>query len=124
MPFLKKWKTLLQILAAVLFLTLSALFIAPELDEPPVTDVDFLEECYNIEKEILLKAWKENQKTCEDQANANLAGKISALIGPVIKRCQVMNIDKILYYNRKKPASENCTVIFNKIEKAKKYNRK
>lgn len=120
--FFKKWKTLIQILGAICILTFAAIIIAPDLDEPPVTDVDFLEDCYNIQKELLQKAWNENQKYCEDQANSSLSGKLSALIGPIIKKCQVLNIDKIMYYNRKKPASPQCNIIFEKIEKAKKHN--
>ncbi len=72
--------------------------------------------CYGLDTETCSKAWDSFTEACEAEVAPIRAKRPSALVHPIIFRCQARKFDKISFYNRRRTDSLFCREYFAKID--------
>ncbi len=110
----------ISILAAVIILLyLASLVVGPNIEQEKTFEVcgssTTEKKCYSLPDSICKNMWKKYEKECESEIKKEMGDRVTALIGPPIKKCIQKRFDKSLFYTRKTQEPE-CQILFKSIK--------
>lgn len=90
--------------SAIVFIYLGGIFVQPSLDQEksfePCAALTIERKCYSLPKLVCQNMWEKYEGECTKEIKKDVGDRVTALIGPPIKKCTQRRFDKSLYYTR------------------------
>lgn len=74
-------------------------------------------QCYRLPALVCQSLWSKYQDECTWEIKKNLGDRVTALIGPAVKKCTRIKFDKAVYFARKSSTETDCGEYFNYLIK-------
>ncbi len=90
--------------AAIVLIYLAGLVVQPSLDQEqslePCAAQTKEKKCYSLPKLVCQNMWEKYEGECIKEIKKDIGDRVTALIGPPIRKCTQRRFDKSLYYTR------------------------
>ena len=104
--------------SAIVLIYLGGLVVQPSLDQEqslePCAALTTEKKCYSLPKLVCQNMWEKYEGECIKEIKKDVGNRVTALIGPPIKKCTQRRFDKSLYYTRNSK-DPNCQKFFQSL---------
>ena len=104
---------------AILFIYLASLVVQPSIEQEQSLETCGTQtnekKCYTLPKLVCQNMWEKYEGECIKEIKKDVGDRVTALIGPPIKKCTQRRFDKSLYYTRKSK-DPDCQAYFQSIK--------
>lgn len=105
--------------AAIILIYLASLVVGPNIEQEQSLEVcgSYTKEkrCYSLPTLVCQNMWEKYEGECVKEIKKDVGDRVTALIGPAIKKCIQRRFDKSLYYTRKTKDPE-CQQFFDTLK--------
>ncbi len=105
--------------SVIVLIYLASLVVQPSLDQEQSLEVCGSQtkekKCYSLPKLVCQNMWEKYEGECIKEIKKDIGDRVTALIGPPIKKCTQRRFDKSLYYTRNSK-DPDCLTFFQSLK--------
>jgi hypothetical protein len=113
--------TTMILTGCVLLAVLGSLIITPAMEADEALEVcgaaTMEKQCYRLPELVCKNMWQKYESECRIEIKKDLEDRVTALIGPAVKKCTQRRFDKSLYYTRKNADEAPCADFFRSLSR-------
>lgn len=103
-----------------LFAVIGTMLVQPTMDQERDLETcgskTIESQCYRLPRLVCTNMWNKYEAECLQEIRKDLGERVTALIGPALKKCTQKKFDKSLYYTRKNANTSICKEHFDSIK--------